>query len=58
MEMTSYSQNKSTFLSLGNGLTYEKEDKIHPEAFDRVTKELEASMSRDRLWTDVCDTTK
>lgn len=50
--------NKSTFLSLGNGLTYEKEDKIHPEAFDRVTKELVASLSRDRLWTDVCDTTK
>jgi len=48
--------NKSTFLSLGNGLTYEKEDKIHPESFDRVTKELVAKMSRDRLWTDVCDT--
>jgi len=50
--------NKSTFLSLGNGLTYEKEDKIHPESFDRVTKELVASMDRDRLWTDVCDTSK
>jgi len=50
--------NKSTFLSLGNGLTYEKEDKIHPESFDRVTKELVAKMSRDRLWTDVCDTSK
>lgn len=50
--------NKSTFLSLGNGLTYEKEDKIHPESFDRVTKELEAKMSRDRLWTDVCDISK
>jgi len=50
--------NKATFLSLANGLTYEKEDKIHPEAFDRVTKELVASMSRDRLWTDVCDTSK
>jgi len=50
--------NKSTFLSLGNGLTYEKEDKIHPESFDRVTKELVASMDRDRLWTDVCDIKK
>merc|ERR1712136_350702 len=50
--------NKSTFLGLGNGLTYEKEDKIHPESFDRVTKELVASMDRDRLWTDVCDIKK
>jgi len=50
--------NKATFLSLGNGLTYEREDKINPEAYDRVTRELEASMSRDRLWTDVCDTSK
>jgi len=50
--------NKSTFLSLGNGLTYERDDKVHPEAYDRVTKELEASLARDRLWTDVCDTSK
>jgi len=50
--------NKAMFLSLANGLTYEKEDKIHPEAFDRGTKQLVASMSRDRLWTDICDTSK
>jgi len=50
--------NKAMFLSLANGLTYEKDQKIHPEAFDRSTKQMFASLSRDSLWTDICDTSK
>jgi len=50
--------NKTTLLSLGNGLDYERDDKIHPESFNRSTKQMLASMYRDRLWTDVCDIKK
>jgi len=50
--------NKTTLLSLGNGLTYKKDQKIHPESFAKVTKELEAADARNRLFGDVCDISK